>query len=589
MAHASPITTFLSPISPAAGMSSNFAAMLSPVTPRRRTVYTPRADATWKTSEKAGFLTTHTEDDELDEDDEDNLAVEDNYLSGIKLLVLMFALGLSVFLVALDNTIIDTAVPKITDEFRSLNDVGWYSSAYLLTTAGTQLLFGKFYTHFSIKRVYVISIVVFELGSFVCGAAQTSNIFIIGRAIAGIGNAGIFSGGLVIIAHTVPLAKRPLFSGMIGGLGGIGSVAGPLLGGIITDKLSFRFCFYLSLPIGLVTLVLTLFLLKIRTPASAKGDDTTLSARLADFDPFGNVVFVPAMVTLLLAVQWGGSEYPWTSGVIIALLLSSIVLLAIFIRIQLYVDERATIPPRILKQRTIWSSSLYAVCIGGSFNIITMCLPIWFQVIHGDSPESSGVDTLPVILALVVGSVCAGALIGAIGYYAPFMILSSLFTVVGSGMLASLKVASTPGTWLFPEILCGFGVGLGLQQPMIAAQTVLELKDVPVGTALVMFANTLGGALFVAIAQSAFTSNLVSGLVATVPGVSPKIVLSDGANSLKDVIAPEFLPDVLLVYNQALMMPFYVSMLLGAIALAGSCAVEWRSVKGKQIETSMAA
>ncbi|KAJ6483724.1 major facilitator superfamily domain-containing protein [Mycena vitilis] len=561
--------------------------MLSPVTPRRRTVYTPVSETFAKSSEKAGFLTSSlTEDDDLDEDEyigRENPTVEDNYLTGLKLVVLMFALGLSVFLVALDNTIIDTAVPKITDEFKSLNDVGWYSSAYLLTTAGTQLLFGKIYTHFPIKRVYIISIVIFELGSFVCGAAPTSSIFIIGRAVAGVGNAGIFSGGLVIIAHTVPLAKRPLFSGMIGGLGGIGSVAGPLLGGVITDKLSFRFCFYLSLPIGLITLVLTAFLLKIRTTGHLKGDN---AFKLADFDPYGNLVFVPAMVTLLLAVQWGGSEYPWTSGVIIALLLASIVLFTIFIRIQLWVDERATIPPRILKQRTIWSSSLYAVCIGGSFNIITMILPIWFQVIHGDSPEGSGVDTLPVILALVVGSVCAGALIGAIGYYAPFMVLSSIFTVVGSGMLGSLKVASTLNNWLFAEILCGFGVGLGLQQPMLAAQTVLELKDVPIGTAIVMFANTLGGALFVAIAQSTFTSTLVAGLVATVPGVSPQDVLSDGANSLKDVVAPEFLPDVLRVYNQSLMMPFYVSMVLGFIALAGSCAVEWRSVKGRNVETA---
>ncbi|KAJ7045128.1 putative efflux pump antibiotic resistance protein [Mycena alexandri] len=568
-------------------MSSNFDAMLSPVTPRRRTVYTPivSESAAWKSSEKAAFLTTQTEEDEDEYFEENKLIVEENYLSGTRLVVLMFALGLSVFLVALDNTIIDTAVPKITDEFNSLSDVGWYSSAYLLTTAGTQLLFGKIYTHFPIKVVYVTSIALFVLGSFVCGAAPTSRIFIIGRAIAGVGNAGIFSGGLVIIAHTVPLAKRGIFNGLIGGLGGIGSVSGPLLGGVITENISFRFCFYLSVPIGMITLVLTLFFLKIRTP---KGDSAATSTlKLADFDPLGNLVFVPAMVTLLLAVQWGGSAYLWSSGVIIGLLLTSLVLSAIFIRIQLWAAEQATIPPRILKQRTIWSASLYALCIGGSFNIITMCLPIWFQVIHGDSPESSGVDTLPVILSLVVGCVFAGGLVSALGYYTPFMITSSILTAVGSGMLGSLKVSSTPGNWLFPEILCGFGVGLGLQQPLLAAQIVLELKDVPVGTAVVMFANTLGGALFVAIGQSVFTSSLVTGLVAAVPGVSPELVLTDGANSLKGVIAAEFLPDVLIEYNNALMMPFYVSMVLGIIAFGGACAVEWRSIKGKDVDSSM--
>ncbi|KAJ7628805.1 putative efflux pump antibiotic resistance protein [Roridomyces roridus] len=559
--------------------------MLSPVTPRRRTVYTPLAE-TWQPSEKAGFLATHAE--EFSEEEEEYFdprgSEEGNHLSGYKLVALMFALGLSVFLVALDNTIIDTAVPKITDEFGSLNDVGWYSSAYLLTTAGTQLLFGKFYTHFSVKRVYIISIILFELGSFVCGAAPSSSIFIIGRAIAGVGNAGIFSGGLVIIAHTVPLAKRPIFGGMLGGLGGIGSVTGPLLGGVITEKFSFRYCFYLSLPIGLLALVITQYFLNIRAPGLVKGEST---AKLADFDPYGNLVFVPAMVMLLLAVQWGGTLLPWSSGLIITLLLASVILLVIFIYIQLWAGERATIPPRIIKQRTLWSSSLYAICIGGAFNIITMCLPIWFQVIHGDSPEDSGLDTLPVILALVGGAICAGALVGAIGYYTPFMLLSSVCVVMGSGLLSSLTVSATPANWLLGEILCGFGVGLGLQEPVLAAQTVLELKDVPVGTALVMFANTLGGALFVAIAQSVFTSSLVAGLVATVPGVSPKIVLSDGANSLKEVIAPEYLPAVLAEYNHAIMMSFYVALALGIVAFAGSCAVEWRSVKEKRGEMEM--
>ncbi|KAK6978224.1 major facilitator superfamily transporter [Favolaschia claudopus] len=573
--------------------------MLSPVTPRRRTVYTPTVADSVHASEKTRFLDTPQEkrdgerDSDLDEEEEsylgrDTFAVEENYLSGVKLVVLMFALGLAVFLVALDNTIIDTAVPKITDEFKSLNDVGWYSSAYLLTTAGTQLLFGKFYTHFPIKRVYLISITIFELGSFICGAAPSSNIFIIGRAIAGVGNAGIFSGGLVIIAHTVPLEKRAMFNAMIGGLGGIGSVSGPLLGGIITEKLSFRLCFYLSVPLGMITLVLTVLLLKMRT--SGAPSKCTSALTLRDFDPWGNLVFVPSMVTLLLAVQWGGSVYSWLSLNILGLLAISLVLLGIFIRIQSWADERATIPPRIFIQRTIWSSSLYALCIGGSFNIITMCLPIWFQVIHGDTPEASGVNTLPVIIALVGGCISAGALVGVVGYCAPFMVISSILTVLGSGLLGGLlKVASTPSDWLFSEIISGFGVGLGLQQPMLAAQTVLELKDVAVGTAIVMFANTLGGALFVAIAQGVFTSGLVAGIVATVPGVSPEIVLTDGANTLKDVIAPEYLPEVLLEYNRALMMSFYVSMGLGGLALLGACAVEWRSVKGKNAETSMVA
>ena len=174
----------------------------------------------------------------------------EEYPSGLKLTTIMVGLCLAVFLVALDNTIITTCIPRITDAFHALNDVGWYGSAYLLTTCAFQLLFGKLYTHLDIKMVFLSAIAVFEIGSLICGVAPTSTALIVGRAIAGLGAAGIFSGSLIIIAHSVSLEKRPVYTSIVTGMYGIASVAGPLMGGALTDNVSWRWCFYINLPIG---------------------------------------------------------------------------------------------------------------------------------------------------------------------------------------------------------------------------------------------------------------------------------------------------------------------------------------------------
>ncbi|OQO09092.1 hypothetical protein B0A48_05983 [Cryoendolithus antarcticus] len=501
---------------------------------------------------------------------DEEAAEEDNteYPKKMQLFLITVALCLSVFCFALDNTIIATAIPKITDEFHAINDVGCF---------------------FNIKYVYLTALLIFEIGSAVCGAAPNSTAFIIGRAVAGLGSAGIFSGAILIVANTVPLRQRPTYTGGIGAMYGLASVAGPLMGGAFTDRVTWRLCFYINLPLGFITCVFIWFFYNPSSNAQAKKlAEGSLMSKIQQFDIFGTIVFLPMIVCLLLALQWGGSKYAWKSGRIIALLVIFALLLIVFCGIQLWKKDHATVPPRIIKQRTVAAGAWFGAMVGASFFSFVYYLPIWFQAIKGASAVQSGIMNLPLILGLVIISVIAGGLVTALGYYTPFVIASAVVMSIGAGMLTTLKVDTNHSAWIGYQALFGIGVGMGMQQTLIAVQTVLPKADVPIGTAIAMFSQTLGGALFISVAQNVFTNSLLKNVIAAAPSLDTAKILSTGATNLKNAVPIELLPAVQMAYNNALRDTFYVGVATAVASILGAVMFEWKSVKGKKIEMTAA-
>lgn len=504
------------------------------------------------------------------------------YPSPAKTALVMFSLYISIFLVALDRTILGPAIPAITDEFGSIGDIGWYTSAYMLTACGFILPYGRIYTLFPSKPVFLSGIVLFEVGSAVCGAAPSSIVLIIGRAIQGLGSSAVFTGAILIMTKTVPLHRRPLLQGLFGACFGVASVVGPLLGGVFTgSRATWRWCFYVNLPIGGFTMIVVLLVLRLKERGRPGKTTSNWKETAKDLDPLGTVLFLAAITCLLLALQWGGAEYSWNAPRVIALLVVFSVLLIAFCVWQ-YVTRNttATIPGRVLLQRSVVMGGISQFCVGAVMMTVATYIPLWFQAIQNVSAMQSGVDTIPLVLSVVFGSVASGGLVQRLGYYTPFMVAGSCLMATGAGLLITWYALSPTGAWIGFQVILGLGVGFTMQQPNLAVQVVLPTPDIATGTALLAVCQTLGGAVFVAVGQNLFLDKFTSALEAMGDGIDLALVVQSGATELKQIVPADLLPQVLDAYNVSLTRgPFFAALIVSCLGVPAALAMEWRSVK----------
>ncbi|MCJ1285457.1 hypothetical protein MMC26_004797 [Xylographa opegraphella] len=491
---------------------------------------------------------------------------------------------LSIFLVSLDRTIIGVAIPAISNNFNSFGDISWYEAAFLLTFAVTQLPMGKVYKFYSAKWTFILIVATFEIGSIVCAAAPSSNAFIVGRALAGIGGGGAAVGAQVIFRSLVPLAKVPVYVGVTGAAFGIASIMGPLLGGFLTSKVSWRWCFWINVPIGGFALICLVLLLP-SSPAPSKLEGTFME-KVKRFDPVGNAVLAPGLILFLLAIQWGGSTYAWSSARVVTCLVLGIVLIIAFMVIQYWMQEEGTVPPRILLQRSIAACTVVSLCSGASLIIDSFYLPIWFQAIQGTSAAEAGIRMLPYFLSTVVFVITSGFAVSKLGYYTPFLISGNAIVIVATALLTTLQIGTTIGESIGYQIILGAGTGSALIQSNNAALTVLSKEDIPTGVTILNFFGQVGGSVFISICQTILSSSLKSQLASTLPGFDASGIATSGATEIRNMVPEQQLPILLKAYNASIDNVFDCALGLACLAFVASLFVEWKSVKstGKAVE-----
>jgi EmrB/QacA subfamily drug resistance transporter len=421
------------------------------------------------------------------------------------------ALMLGMFLAALDQTIVSTALPTIVGELGGLAHLSWVVTSYLLAATVTTPIYGKLGDMYGRKPVFLAAILIFLAGSMLAGLSQSMGELIAFRALQGAGAGGLMVGAQAIIADIVPPRDRGRYMGVIGSVFAVASVAGPLLGGFFVDNLSWRWVFYVNMPVGGLAVAIVLLRLHLHAPHTRHA-----------IDYLGAALLTGGVSALILVTTWGGNEFPWGSATIVGLAIAGVLLLAAFV----WQERRAAEP---ILPLTLFRSSVFAVSSAMGFSIgmamfgAIVFIPLYLQLVYGASPTSSGLRMLPLMAGILVAAIGSGRAISRIGRYKIFPVAGTAILVVGMYLLSRLGAGTPPWVASVDMLVVGVGIGLVMQVLVLVVQNDVRPQDVGVATSTATFFRSVGGSFGVAIFGAIFASRLTDQLARLPSAVTARL------------------------------------------------------------------
>lgn len=437
-----------------------------------------------------------------------------------QILVIMSGLMMGMFLASLDQTIVSTALPTIVGDFHHSNLLSWVITAYLLASTASTPIWGKAGDLYGRKRLFQLAIVMFLLASALCGLSRNIFELIAFRGLQGIGGGGLLSLAFAIIGDVIPPRERGRYQGYFGAVFGVSSVLGPLAGGFAVDHLTWRYIFYVNLPLGIAALIVTNRVLRL--PARK---------REVKIDWWGSILLIAGVSCILLATQLGGTTYPWASWQIIGLFVLGALVLTGFALWEAVAPE-PILPLGLFRLRIFTVSNIISFVSGVAMFGALAFLPQYLQLVHGVSATESGLLLLPLLIGLLAMSISSGIFISRTGQYRWFPLVGTIIVTIAVALLSRLGAHTSLRIVSLDILVFGIGLGLFMQVLTLVVQNAVPMKELGVATSSVTFFRSMGGA----IGASALGAVLTAGITAELPRYLPPAVLAVGGNKVGALI-----------------------------------------------------